>query len=269
MEPLDLQNLVLLGQSGIPVGAIEQQIEIITRSPAFEGKYRTKELLQYLVEQAVAGKVPRVADVARAVFKKEQFFNDDAIVRNTLSKLRELLEEHYKEHAKAGEIQFHIRPREYLVFAPPRPTGNNSSTIRRQSNGASENYISSPENNAEVHHLTTISGRLDALSLDTHAWLVTMIPNGVYYPACRVSRETLEWEHQVRLGLGRWGTDEGTVYEVHLIAAGDDGDYQFYRYLKSGRDGFSSHMPTDCRLLDKKRFIRRDNRPDGRKPTSA
>jgi hypothetical protein len=260
MKAIDAENLVLLGQSGISEGAIEQQTEILNRSPAFEGTYRAKELLKYLVEEGLAGKVPRVADVARVVFGKEEFFHDDAIARNTLSNLRERLEEHYAKHAKAGEIRLHIRPRKYIVFAPLRAGAGNSSVLRRHAKVPPGNYIATPTDDAEVHQLTTISGRLDSLSLDIRAWLVTKIPTGVYYPACRVSRETPEWKHEVRLGLVKWGADEGTVYEVHLIAAGDDGDYQFYRYLKSGRDGLSSHMPSDCRLLDKKRFIRRDIR---------
>src|ERR1700679_500895 len=165
-DPASFDDFVLLGMAGIPEAEIHAQVEKLTRSPAFEGTERPKQLLAYLVNKALEGKAPRASEIARDIFRKEELFNDDAIVRNTMSKVREYLQTHYTEYAKPGETRLHIRDREYLVLAPPRATSNTISRLRRQPESALRDFICDPENDTQVHFRTNVRGRLDALSLD-------------------------------------------------------------------------------------------------------
>ena len=259
-DPDSFDDFVLLGMAGIPEAEIHAQVEKLTRSPAFESTQRPKQLLEYLVNKALEGKAPRASEIARDIFRKDELFNDDAIVRNTMNKVRDCLQTHYTQYAKAGEIRLHIRDREYLVLAPPRATSTTVSRLRLQPESALGDFISDPENDTQVHFRTTVRGQLTALSFDMRAWLVIKIPVGLYYPQCRISRDAPEWEHEVRVGLAGWGTNEDAVYEINLVSAGSDGDTEFYQYVKSARDGFGFVLPSDCRILDTKRVIRRDIR---------
>jgi hypothetical protein len=120
--------------------------------------------------------------------------------------------------------------------------------------------ILEPADHAEVYQRVTVRGRIDGLHPDLQAWLVVGTPVGDHYPQCRVSRSAPEFEHEVRIGLLQWGSNEGAEYVIHLVAAQADGDAAFYHYLKSGRDGFGPLLPTDSQVLDSKRVTRRDLR---------
>ncbi len=232
-QPENFDDFVLLGMAGIPEAEIHAQVERFTRSPAFEGMQMPKQLLAYLVDAALAGKVPRAAEISKDVFQKE-LFPGESRVRNGLAEVRRRLEAHYAHNAEPGEIRLYIRDREYIVFAPPtaRPPPFQPTPERAHSGDA----ILEPEDDTQVHFRTPVRGRLDALSLDLRAWLVIKIPVGLYYPQCRVSRDAPEWEHEVRIGLAGWGTHEEAVYEINLVSAGSDGDSEFYQYVKSARD---------------------------------
>lgn len=266
-QPENFDDFVLLGMAGIPEAEIHAQVERFTRSPAFEGMQMPKQLLAYLVDAALAGKVPRAAEISKDVFQKE-LFPGESRVRNGLAEVRRRLEAHYAHNAEPGEIRLYIRDREYIVFAPPGQPGRTrfQPTPERAHSG---DAILEPEDDTQVHFRTPVRGRLDALSLDLRAWLVIKIPVGLYYPQCRVSRDAPEWEHEVRIGLAGWGTNEEAVYEINLVSAGSDGDSEFYQYVKSARDGFGFVLPSDCRILDTKRVIRRDIRANQQGKPSA
>src|SRR5262249_11557585 len=121
--------------------------------------------------------------------------------------------------------------------------------------------ILEPAAEGEVHQRVIVRGRIDSLDLDLRPWLLVKIPSDNLYPQCRVRRKEPEWEAEIRIGLQKWAADEGTVYEILLVAADVDGDSAFHQCLKENRDGFGTLLPTDCVVLDRRRVVRRDIRP--------
>jgi hypothetical protein len=258
-----IEELVPLGQTGISEGDILRQVETLCHSTAFEKRRNAKKLLKYLVSQALIGRVPRVGEIAAAVLGKRNLDRGDAQVRTETGKLRRHLAQHYASvEAKRDEIRFNIPPRQYIVFAPRMPAGDPGSRTPGHSGSRMLAAILEPQDKAQVYQRVTVRGRIDRLHPDLRAWLVVETPVGDNYPQCRVSRSGPEWEHDVRIGLVQWASDEGARYIIHLVATDADGDFEFYRYLKSGRDGFGPLLPTDSRIVDSKHVTRRDIRPD-------
>jgi hypothetical protein len=246
-------ELVAIRNAGIPEAAILQQVETLCRSVTFENQGNPKKLLRYLVEQAIAGNVPRASEISRVVFSSPP---DSPLVRQEARKLRNLLALHY-ETAKEGEIRLGIPPKQYGVFAPKLATATAQFPTPPARSVA---RILEPAQDAQVHQRVAVRGRIDVLHPDLRPWLIVETPVGDHYPQCWVSRGAPEWEHEVRIGLAQWGADEGAVYVIHLVAVSIEGDTAFYTYMKSGRDGFPPLLPADCLLLDKKRVTRRDIR---------
>lgn len=248
------EDFVSLGQSGIPVEDIRRQVETLCHSAALENQTNAKKLLRYLVNQAMNGKVPSADDIGRDVLGKRYFGFDDSQVRVETGKLRKRLDRHYASpEVQPEEIRFDIPRHQYGVFVL-RP-------LRRPAA-----IILEPANNAEVYQRVTVRGRIDTLNPDLRAWLVVKVASGNFYPQCRVSRKSPEWEHEVRIGTAPWGSCEGLEFEIQLVAADTDGDFDFYENLKSGRDGFGFLLPSDVAVLDSRRVIRRDIRPNQQAP---
>jgi hypothetical protein len=258
-NPETTEELVLLGQAGIPEPDIMRQVETLCHSPAFDRKPRARELLRYLVGEALAGRVPRTTEIARR-FGKLDFWPSESYVRSLAGKLKRYLAAHYDAHAKPGEIRLVIPDREYFILAPRATARAKAPIVARSGDSHPEARILEPADRAEVYYCVTARGRIDALSFDLRMWLVVGTPVGDNYPQCRVSRDSPEWEHEVRIGLLQWGSNEGAEYEIKLVAAAADGDAAFYNYLKSGRDGFGPLLPSDSRVLDARRVTRRDIR---------
>ena len=251
------EEMVLLGQAGIPRSEIDRQIENICSSKALDGQGKTRDLLRLLVEEALAGRVPRPTEIAEKLGKLD-YEDGDPYVRTTTGRLRESLKEYYQTCARRGEIRIEVPKGQYFVL------GSKARKDRRPplADGAIQFKVSieDPKDLVEVNHRVIVKGRIDSLDFDVRVWLVVRTPIGDLYPQCQVSRKTSEWEHEVRIGLLQWGRDEGAEYEIYLVATRADGDVAFYQYLKSGKDGFGPLLPTDAVVLDAKRVIRRDIR---------
>jgi hypothetical protein len=259
-------DLVPLGQAGMEDEEVKAQVETLCHSAAFERQGNAKKLLRYLVPQSLAGKNPTPREIALKGLGRKNYYPGDANVRNAADKLRKCLEKHYASaEAKPGEIRFYLPSETYIIHAPKSPDVNNQSP--RYSKSRMVGVIVDPAEGAEVYHRLTVRGRIDALDADLRVWLVIEIPVGIYYPQCRVSRKSPEWESEVRIGFRLWGTDEGTEYVIHLVAADSDGDFHFYEYLKAARDGFGAVLPTDCLVLYSRRVTRCDLRPEA--PTGS
>lgn len=246
---------VPLWQAGIAQADIDRQLEKLLHSEALEGKGSEKRLLRHLVGESLAGNGQRlsVSAITKALFR--EYVPGDSRVRGDTAKLRWFLDAYYASEAGAGELRFTIPTRQYAVHAPRASAPIDASPQARPAA-----CILEPAADAEVYQRVPVRGRIDALDLDLRPWLVVRTPVGDLYPQCRVRRKSPEWEEEVRIGLLQWGRDEGAVYEINLVAAGADGDVEFYQYLKSNRDGFGPLLPTDCTVLDAKRVTRRDIR---------
>ncbi len=252
-------DFVLLDQTGIPKPRIMEQLDTLLHSEALENQGSEKRLLTYLVKTCLSGKVPRVRDITEALFlgPREKYISGHPRARQEAKGLRDHLADHYAKYAKPGELVFNIPQEQYGVFAPKAKAGSPQFPAPSASAIAS---ILEPAQDAEVHQRVNVRGRIDALHPDLRPWLVVETPVGDHYPQCWVSRNTPEWENEVRIGLVQFGADEGAVYVIHLVAVTIEGDAEFYQYMKSGRDGFGPLLPRDCILLDKRRVTRRDIR---------
>ena len=104
------EALVLLGQAGIPEADIRSQVDRLCYSPAFNDRDKARDLLRYLVDEALVGRVPRPPEIARKLGKID-FGPGDSYVRKIAEKLRESLTLHYGKYAKPGEIRLQLRDR--------------------------------------------------------------------------------------------------------------------------------------------------------------
>lgn len=76
---------------------IRQALRVILDSPEFKDSQRYQELLQYLVEESIAGRTPKESTIGMQFFGKEPTFNskEDATVRVYINNLRRKLEHYY------------------------------------------------------------------------------------------------------------------------------------------------------------------------------
>jgi len=114
------EGLVLLGQAGIPEADINKQVEVLCASDAFDNRPRSRDLLDYLVREALAGRVPSQTDVAK-LFGLKGLDSGESNLRGITKQLRDSLAWHYKEFAEPGEIRLEFPERQYLILTP-RPT---------------------------------------------------------------------------------------------------------------------------------------------------
>ena len=249
----DAEELVLLGQAGWPRAAILEQVERFRNSSAFDDGEQARALLGYLVDEALAGRVPSAPAVARVIGKLD-YRSTDPHVRKAMARLRERLEK-YNARKRKGEIPLEIPEGNYIVFAP-RKTAASSNIV-----GPPIAAIIEPAEQEEVYGTVPVRGRIDELDPDLRPWLVVLASDGFYYPQSRVSRRSPSWESEVRCGRMEWGKTDGSEFVILLVAAAEDGDFKF-QGDKEGRDlGFGTRLPTDVIVLDTRRVIRRDIRP--------
>ena len=89
---------------------IRQILADILESPEFKESQRYRDLLQYLVEESLAGRTPKEASIGIQFFGKDSSFNskEDASVRVYINNLRKKLDHYYltsdKSHAQKLSI---------------------------------------------------------------------------------------------------------------------------------------------------------------------
>ena len=248
------EELVLLGQAGYAKEEIQWQVEHLCASPPFEKQDLARQMLVYLVEEALAGRVPNAANVATKLGKRD-FGSGDSYVRAPKLRLLDGLEEHYARHARPDEIRLVIRKGSYIVFAP-RKTVSAPGYAGRPSVS-----ILQPSEREEVYRCVPVRGRIDMLDPDLRLWLVVLV-TGSYFPQCRVSRRSPSWEYEVRVGVVTWGAIDGQEFTIQLIAVDIEGDCILWNHLKTNGHAIPiSFLPTDMHLLDTRRVVRRDIRP--------
>jgi hypothetical protein len=255
------QGPLPLQRAGISHAEVESQLQKISHSKALEGKWAQKRLLEYLVRESLGGNLQRlrVAAICKTVFRR--YSPGDSRARKEAGYLRDSLDDYYASpEADPAEIRLSIPEGGYVVYALVPP----AAVIRsrdREIDRPGRAFISEPANGSEVYSRVTFRGRIEGIDLDLRLWLVLATPAGVLYPQCRVKRNNQpDWQEEAGVGRPMWGTSENVEYAMHLVTADVDGDFAFHEFLKSGRDGFGHLMPSDCRLMDSKRYVRRDIR---------
>jgi hypothetical protein len=96
---------------------IRQILADILESPEFKDSQRYRELLQYLVEESVAGRSPKETTIGIQIFGKDASFNskEDATVRVYINNLRKKLEHYYLTAGKSASHRLVIPVGHYKV----------------------------------------------------------------------------------------------------------------------------------------------------------
>lgn len=105
---------------------IREQITRITTSNSFRRRRKLIRLLEYLVTETIAGRIPQLTQrtIAAEVFGLAESHDgeNDANVRISAGRLRDLLNEYYRKEAEPWEIRVFMPPRRYYIAAdPPKP----------------------------------------------------------------------------------------------------------------------------------------------------
>ena len=105
----------------------------ILESPEFKESQRYRELLQYLVEESLAGRSPKESTIGMRFFGKEVSFNskDDATVRVYINNLRKKLEHYHLTSGKSHPYQLSIPVGHYKVEFLPTNEAEASPGINR------------------------------------------------------------------------------------------------------------------------------------------
>src|SRR6185312_761336 len=84
--------------SGTEQKAIREQLGLILHSVPFQHSRRRQRFLEFIVNEAVAGRIIKGYDVALAVFDRPETFDPvaDPVVRVEAGRLREKLREYYE-----------------------------------------------------------------------------------------------------------------------------------------------------------------------------
>jgi hypothetical protein len=93
----------------------------ILESPEFKDSQRYRDLLQYLVEESIAGRTPKEVTIGMRLFGKDASFNskDDATVRVYMNNLRKKIEHYYFTCSKPYSHKLSIPVGHYKVeFIP-------------------------------------------------------------------------------------------------------------------------------------------------------
>src|SRR5579884_249656 len=121
---------------GVPHDVIRSHVRRILASKSFSESKRTSALLQFVVENALAGNGDRLKEAVLAVevFGRETSFdgNADSIVRNAARRLRARLGEYYENEGRSDSLRIEIPRGGYVpVFRPaqrPGPGGEDKGT---------------------------------------------------------------------------------------------------------------------------------------------
>jgi hypothetical protein len=252
----EMERLVLLGQAGWPEAAVNAHLKQICESEFFDDRDRPRELLKYLVNEAILGHLLYPENIARAL-GKPNFGKGDAFVRAAMNRLRNRMEEYYAALPKKGGLRLVVPHGTYLVLA----TRNDSPSLA--GNIPAMASILEPAEREEVYSRVAVRGRIDSLDPDARPWLIVLASDGFFYPQCRVSRRSPSWEYEVRIGRMQWGETDGVEFGIVLAAAGVDGDFDIEAYMKRNGDGYGTRLPADTAVIIKRSVIRRDIRPGG------
>ena len=113
---------------------IRQILADILESPEFKESQRYRELLQFLVEESIAGRSPKETTIGTQIFGKDPSFNskEDATVRVYINNLRKKLEHYYLTAGKTAPFKLNIPVGHYKVeFVPTEEKSSKQNTNSR------------------------------------------------------------------------------------------------------------------------------------------
>ena len=120
--PSNAELNIVPPSGGLPVGSasrsqVEQQLEKMLASPAFDRASRPTRFLEFVVQRALnhPGEPVSEADIARAVYDRGDFDPRlDPIVRVDAARLRKRIREYYDNHGTEDPIDIRLPQRGYV-----------------------------------------------------------------------------------------------------------------------------------------------------------
>jgi hypothetical protein len=241
------EDWVLLGQSGYSVAAITEQVERICNSEKFDNSDGLRRNLAFLVNEALSGRVPTAADI------NKEFKGKGTYAFVTTGRVRTKLKDYYAtSRGKRDEIQLLLLPKSYIIVTRRNAAESWGEDIPPKA------YILEPADNSENPGGVTVRGKIHSLDPDLRVWLVVRDADGVYYLQGRISRRSPTFQMTTRTGRMQTGQHEGGVFEILLVSADAEADYQFHGNMPRCDEGFGQKLPEDTFVLASIKVVRRD-----------
>src|SRR5580698_7253135 len=100
------------------LASLQQHVKEVIEGDVFKGSHRSGQFLQYIVDQAVAGRFDSLKErvIGMELFGRSASYDtgDDAIVRVTASDVRKRLLQHYGSYGTASEFRIRLPLGSYI-----------------------------------------------------------------------------------------------------------------------------------------------------------
>ncbi len=113
-DPINVREakIAKLAESKEDVAAVRRHLQAIVESRAFKGSHRSGQFLQYIVEQAIAGRFDSLKErvIGIELFGRSPSYDtgEDAIVRVTASDVRKRLLQYYGENGRSANFRLSL-----------------------------------------------------------------------------------------------------------------------------------------------------------------
>ena len=157
---------------------VRSQVERMVSDGRFSASKRYPHLLQYIVEQTLAGNEDNLKErtIGVEVFHRPPDYdtNLDPVVRLCAAEVRKRLAQYYQSPAHAGELRIELNPGSYIpVFSQPAPDALALEVIPADVSSKAE-QVSQPKETRKIYWLAglIVSGAIIAaiLVLGTRYW---------------------------------------------------------------------------------------------------
>jgi hypothetical protein len=107
--------------------ALQRHLKEVLESDVFKGSHRSVQFLQFIVDQAIAGRFDSLKErvIGMELFGRSASYDtgDDAIVRVTASDVRRRLHEHYGRYGETSEFRISLPSGSYIPEITQKPNG--------------------------------------------------------------------------------------------------------------------------------------------------
>src|SRR5579863_2679327 len=113
------------------IASLQQHLKEVIEGDAFKGSHRSGQFLQYIIDQAIAGRFDSLKErvIGMELFGRSASYDtgDDAIVRVTASDVRRRLLEHYGRYGATSEFRITLPSGSYIPEITRKP--NEAATV--------------------------------------------------------------------------------------------------------------------------------------------
>jgi hypothetical protein len=144
--------------------ALQRHLKEVLESDVFKGSHRSVQFLQFIVDQAIAGRFDSLKErvIGMELFGRSASYDtgDDAIVRVTASDVRRRLHEHYGRYGETSEFRISLPAGSYIPDITQRPNGavsvadqtaRDAATVNPDALAALEPMLTQPQQESVVN----------------------------------------------------------------------------------------------------------------------